>query len=102
MAVFAAGTALDALITYVALKSFPGHLEEGNCLLARLIDATGLEWALVVWLAVNVAALPLLNFFWERRPVRYFVYIATIMRVGAVIHNLNIINDLLALAARLS
>ena len=29
---------LDALITYVALKSFPGHLEEGNRLLARLID----------------------------------------------------------------
>ena len=102
LAIFAVSTALDALSTYVALKSFSFYLEEGNCFLAYLIDLAGLEWALVFWFGVNVAALPLLNFFWEWRLIRYFVYVVVITRFIAVINNLRLISDILVFAARLS
>ncbi len=101
LTVFAVSTALDALITYIALKSFPLHLEEGNCFLSRLMDSLGLEWALVVWLAINIAVLPALGFFWNRFFVRWLVYAATLGRVVAVIYNINIAGDLFAYAARL-
>lgn len=101
LSAFAAVTTLDALITYVALKMFSDQLEEGNYLLNRLIDSIGLEWALIGWFVANIAILPLLYFFWERFPIRCFIFVAIIGRVAAVIYNIDIIGGLLAGASRL-
>ena len=86
---------LDLGSSWLLFRLFPGQVFEADPAVSLVIDHYGRDLALLGWMVLAAALLPiLLALFWEYRPIRVVAVAALLVKIYAVANNTLLFYDL--------